>query len=197
MEQINALMAKSKDMNACLISFVSQCLKSPRFGVPPLSTSAPSSSVEASLPFAATSSSLSSSTDSLLTAGSSSFPLTFTTAKRVIWLNRSLLPSLLLPTVPHHLLLLAPTLVDSKACLAHTEIHDGCTAVYVSMANLTDEDVKLHVHQCIASLEVCAPDVSTIAFADKRGTVAAVVDILESSPLDESYPNCNGAITHQ
>ncbi|KAL6059412.1 hypothetical protein QOT17_014243 [Balamuthia mandrillaris] len=45
--------------------------------------------------------------------------------------------------------------------LVCTEIHDGHTAVYICMANLMNEDVKLH-----ASLEVYKPDVSTVAFAD-------------------------------
>ncbi|KAL6052118.1 hypothetical protein QOT17_018775 [Balamuthia mandrillaris] len=60
--------------------------------------------------------------------------------------------------------------------LARTKIHDGRTAVYVSMNNLTDEDVKLHASQCIASLEVYVPNVSTVAF-DEHCTVAAVADI--------------------
>ncbi|KAL6077324.1 hypothetical protein QOT17_002209 [Balamuthia mandrillaris] len=80
-EQINTRIVKSKDMNSHFISFASQCLKSPQFGVPPLSTSASSSSMEASLPLAAVSSSLSSSIDSLPVAGSSSFSPMFTTAK--------------------------------------------------------------------------------------------------------------------
>ncbi|KAL6047166.1 hypothetical protein QOT17_021788 [Balamuthia mandrillaris] len=117
MEQINAQMAKSEDINTRLISFVSQCLKSPRFGVPPLSTSAPSSSAKASLSPAVVSSSLSSSTDSLPTAGSSSFPPTFTTAKTSMSdLAEQELVALMTttngtPSPPA----LAPTLVDSKA----------------------------------------------------------------------------------
>ncbi|KAL6052119.1 hypothetical protein QOT17_018776 [Balamuthia mandrillaris] len=104
MEQINTWMAKSEDMNTHLISFVSQCLN------------APSSSVEASLPPAAASSSLSSSTGSLSMAGSSSFFPMFTTAKTSV---SNLVEELvaLMATTNGTLSppALAPTPVDSKA----------------------------------------------------------------------------------